>query len=261
MPATDYNFSAFDDGKLNLTSKIRPFIKYLSFVGLAGLVLVSVGISPVLFTPGILLLIVMLATLYRLCGQTPGDVFAKQNHLKRPFMKNDSYYYFLYKEYREAADSALSKTSAAPWGLPIGKGELAIAFFYNLDVMIWGRLSKNLPHLVIDATGNDRFLGNNIDRKELPLEQVSLEGNFPDYFKVYMEKGQEVLSLQILSPDRMVNLIDDLPKFDLEIKGDHIKIYGVRMQNSSQSMHFLMGVLQSLDVDLKIDRLNKIKIT
>lgn len=230
----------------------------MGLLGLAGLILVAVIVSPLILIPGLLLLIAVLVALYRLCSQTPGDVFAQQNHLQRPFMKNDSYYYFLYKEYKEAADSTLAKTSAAPWGLPTGDGELAIAFFHNLDVMVWGRLSKNFPHLVIDATGNDRFLGNNINRGELPVEEVSLEGNFPDYFKVYMEKDQEVLSLQILSPDRMTGLIDNLPRFDLEIKGNHLKIYGTNLQHSAQSMRLFMQLLESLNEDLKIDRLDKI---
>lgn len=258
--AKQYGFSAFDDKSLRRASKIRPLIKYFGFAGLAGLIFVSVSISTLILTPGLVLVVVLLLVLYYLFDRLPGEVFAKQNNLRRPFMKNDSYYYFLYKEYKEAAESALSKKGGVPWGLPIGQGEYAIVFLDNMDIFVWARLAKNFPHIVIDSTGNDRFIGNNIDQPELPIEQVTLEGNFPDYFKVYMEKGQQIISLQILSPDRMASLIDNFAKFDLEIKGNHIKFYGVGLQRNSQGMRFLIDILQMLDEDLKIDRLNKIKV-
>jgi hypothetical protein len=260
MKEKEYDFSAFDNDKLKLASKLNLHLKHLGILGLVVLVLLSIIISPLLFAPGLVALAILLLMLLRLCSQAPGDVFARQNQLRRPFMKTDSYYYFLYEEYKEAMDSALSKRGAVPWGLPVDSGELGIAFFDNLDVLVWGRLSKNFPHLVVDATGNDRFLGNNIDHKQLPIEKVSLEGNFPDYFKVYVERGQEVLSLQILSPDRMAGLIDHMPKFDLEIKGNHIKIYGVKIQQSSESMRAFMKVLQSLHDDLKISRLQDTRV-
>ncbi len=257
-----YDYTAFDNKKLRILSLIRFHLKQIGLVGVAGLGLLLLGaVSWILISIGLLFIAFSVILFFvGLRGEAPGNVFARQNNLARPFMKNDSYYYFLYKEYKDAMESALTKTGAAAWGLPIGGGELGIAFFNNLDVLVWGRLSKNFPHLVIDATGNDRFLGNNIDRKELPLEELSLEGNFPEYFKVYMQKSQQILSLQILSPDRMVNLIDKMPRFDVEIKGGHIKIYGVNIQNNSQSVRAFMNVLQTLDEDLKIDRLNKIKV-
>lgn len=259
----DYDYSAFDDRKLRRISIIKSHLRYVVLVGLVGLLLLSFGtIHWTLTLAGILCITFAFPLIvFVLRSQTPGDLFAKQNNLSRPFMKNDSYYYFLYKEYKEAMDSALSKTSAVPWGLPIGNGELGITFLNNLDVLVWGRLSKNFPHLVIDATGNDRFIGNNVDRDELPLERVSLEGDFPEYFKVYMEKDQEVLSLQILSPDRMANMIDKMPKFDIEIKGNHIKVYAVNMQQNSEAMRSFMSILEKLDEDLKINRLNNIKVS
>jgi hypothetical protein len=260
MKKKDYDFSDFDDDKLRLRSKLNLYLKHISILGFVAVILLSVLTSPLLFVPGFMALAILLLMLLRLCSQAPGDVFARQNQLRRPFMKNDSYYYFLYKEYKEAADSALTKQGAAPWGLPIGNGEVGIAFLNNLDVFVWGRLAKNFPQLVIDATGNDRFLDNNINQKKLPVEPIALEGNFPDFFKVYMEKNQEIISLQILSPDRMANLIDIYPYFDLEIKGDHIKLYGVGIQKSAETMQSFMRVLKSLDKDLKIDRLNKIKV-
>lgn len=260
--AKNYDYSAFNDRTLLRISIVKSHLKHISLVGLAGILMLAFGAFHWALILGGLLCIIFAVPLILIAlrSQTPGDFFAKQNKLSRPFMKKDSYYYFLYKEYKEAMDSALSKTSAAPWGLPIGNGALAIAFFNNLDVLVWGRLSKNFPHLVIDATGNDRFLGNNIDRDELPLEQISLEGDFPKSFKVYMKKGQQVLSLQILSPDRMANLIDDLPKFDIEIKNDHIKVYGVKIQESSATMKSFMNILEKFDEDLKIEHLNKIKV-
>lgn len=254
-----YDFSAFDDSHLRFISKLRSHVR-LWYPAIAGIFLISFsGYHLVFFIFGIASF-VLCFYLLRWSNITPGDIFARQNGLTRPFMTDGSYYYFLYKEYKEAADSALSKTSATPWGLPMGTGELGITFFNNLDVLVWGRLSKNFPHLVIDATGNDRFFGNNIEREQLPVEQVSLEGDFPQYFRVYMEKGQQILSLQILSPDRMVNLIDKLPRFDLEIKGNHIKLYGVNMQRNSGSMKALLDILRMLDHDLKMDRLNKTKV-
>lgn len=188
-----------------------------------------------------------------------GNVFARRNNLARPFLAESSSYLLLYEEYKKVKHLALFRGRGLAWGVPVHDVEYGIIFLENGDAVVWARLRQDFPHLVIDALGNKRLFTSNIQKENLPPQRVTLEGAFPKYFNVYIERGKQVLALQILSPDRMAMLIKKLRQFDLEIKDGYLKMYVVGVQKSSVYMQSFVALLGDLANDLKIERISKIK--
>ena len=94
----------------------------------------------------------------------------------------------------------------------------------------WGyvalRLPRRLPHMLLDAKGNNALFG----ASNLPLtfsrEQVlSLEGDFDRYFTLYCPKQYERDALYVFTPDLMALLIDESAGFDMEIVEDWMFLY------------------------------------
>lgn len=81
-----------------------------------------------------------------------------------------------------------------------------------------GRLAiaKALPHLLLLS----KKAGSDLHRDMQASQSLQLEGNFGDYFKLQIEKGQEVDALTILTPDVMRTLIDYDQAEDIEILGN-----------------------------------------
>ena len=94
--------------------------------------------------------------------------------------------------------------------------------FKGIDI----RLNKQLPHIYLDSHHDSRMSGPRftISKKQ----QVSLEGNFDKYFYLYAADGYKQLALSIITPDVMQTLIDSTSKFDVEIKGTHLRLISQR---------------------------------
>ncbi len=67
----------------------------------------------------------------------------------------------------------------------------------------------NLPDIVI----HPKSLASLNDWKPDGAKQLELEGNFDNYFEVFVPQGFEVDALQILAPDVMADLIDNYKEF------------------------------------------------
>lgn len=90
------------------------------------------------------------------------------------------------------------------------------------------RLSRALPHVMIDARKNGRL------RSVLPgTQRLSLEGDFDRYFTTYVPRGYERDALQLLTPDVMVCLIDHGRNWDIEIIEDRLVVASSRFRRSS----------------------------
>lgn len=86
-------------------------------------------------------------------------------------------------------------------------------------------LPAPLPHLVLDATANDRPLESDlptgVDRSQL----IRLEGGFDEHFRVYSPVEYRTGALYVLTPDVMAALIDHASDFDVEILDDRLVIF------------------------------------
>lgn len=86
-------------------------------------------------------------------------------------------------------------------------------------------LPAPLPHLVLDATANDRLLESDlptgVDRSQL----IRLEGGFDAHFRVYSPVEYRTGALYVLTPDVMAALIDDASAFNAEILDDRLVLF------------------------------------
>jgi hypothetical protein len=65
------------------------------------------------------------------------------------------------------------------------------------------------------------------------LQEIVLEGDFPEYFKIYCTPGQQIHTLQVLEPVTMAYLVDFCKSYDLEIYKD--VLYVAKAQGAEDS--------------------------
>jgi hypothetical protein len=104
----------------------------------------------------------------------------------------------------------LPKTSSVPIGdirSPIGQ------MIMKIDLPV-----KSSVHISGFSLNDNKFkmlLGNT--NLESSLTQVKLEGNFPEYFRLYCSNGKEVELLELLDPTNMQFLVDFCESFNFEL--------------------------------------------
>ena len=96
----------------------------------------------------------------------------------------------------------------------------------------WGyiaiRLNAPLPHIVLDAVGNNGLLGSNLPASFDKDQRLSLEGDFDRYFTLYCPAGYERDALYLFTPDIMARFIDNAAALDVEIVDDWLFLYARR---------------------------------
>lgn len=94
------------------------------------------------------------------------------------------------------------------------------------DVRIWMQPTTVLEnvHIVLDGSQNNTSGKSNVLKYKLPQQCIDLEGNFPDYFKLYCNEQQQVIALQIVAPDIMSYILDNLMSVDIEIIDNQVGI-------------------------------------
>ena len=91
----------------------------------------------------------------------------------------------------------------------------------NTTTHTWGflalQLDRTLPHMMLDATGNNTMfgmgLGGAFDRSQV----LQLEGDFNSHFTLYCPRQYERDAYYVFTPDLMALLIDNASPFDVEI--------------------------------------------
>ncbi|WP_141933874.1 hypothetical protein [Microbacterium sp. SLBN-146] len=93
----------------------------------------------------------------------------------------------------------------------------------------WGyvavKLDVPLPHIVLDALGNNSFFGSNLPVSFGKDQRLSLEGDFDRYFTLSCPKGYERDALYLFTPDIMARFIDNAAALDVEIVDDWLFLY------------------------------------
>lgn len=92
----------------------------------------------------------------------------------------------------------------------VGGGKYKRTYYYAIACLV---LPKQYPHLYLDGKANGKFSQYQDNQK------VALEGDFNNYFTLYMPEGSAAGSLSVLSPDVMQTVIDQGKALDLEING------------------------------------------
>ncbi|MFF2631353.1 hypothetical protein ACFVR6_00570 [Microbacterium sp. NPDC058021] len=96
----------------------------------------------------------------------------------------------------------------------------------------WGyiavKLDIPLPHIVLDATGNNSLFGSNLPLTFDKDQRLGLEGDFDRYFALYCPAGYERDALYLFTPDVMARFIDNAAALDVEIVDDWLFLYSKR---------------------------------
>ena len=99
----------------------------------------------------------------------------------------------------------------------------------NQSTHRWGyvaiKLDVPLPNIVLDAKGNNSFLGSNLPVALGQQQRLSLEGDFDQHFSLYCPAGYETDALYLFTPDIMARFIDHAAALDVEIVDDWLFLY------------------------------------
>lgn len=130
--------------------------------------------------------------------------------------------------------------------------------FKGIDI----KLDKTMPHIYLDSHHDSKMSG---PRFYISKEQrVSLEGNFDTYFYLYAADGYKQLALSIITPDVMQTLISSAHKFDVEIKGSHLRLISQRnvfkkSKREAALLEAAQTILEEVAHRLKSWRVDEIK--
>ena len=118
----------------------------------------------------------------------------------------------------------------------------------------WGyvalRLDTPLPHIVLDAVGNNGlFGGSNLPVHFGTEQRLSLEGDFDRYFALYCPAGYERDALYLFTPDVMARFIDNAATLDVEIIDDWLFLYARRDLSTLDpaTWQWLFGTVAAID--------------
>jgi hypothetical protein len=97
----------------------------------------------------------------------------------------------------------------------------------------WGyvaiKLDVPLPHIVLDALGNNGLFGmSNLPASFDADQRLRLEGDFDRYFRLSAPEGYERDALYLFTPDIMARFIDNAAALDVEIVDDWLFLYAKR---------------------------------
>ncbi|RXZ88378.1 hypothetical protein ESP50_02115 [Agromyces atrinae] len=115
----------------------------------------------------------------------------------------------------------------------IGNYQYTVGSGKNQSRHRWGfasiQLGTSLPHIVLDATGNNSlFGGSNLPEGFRRDQRLELEGDFSKHFTLYCPRGYESDALYLFTPDIMARFIDHAAELDVEIIDDRLYLYSKR---------------------------------
>lgn len=96
-------------------------------------------------------------------------------------------------------------------------------------VFVWV-LPARLPHIVVNATANERARRSNMTSLRPNVDKFQFEGTWGSRYDVYADPSEQILALQLFTPDVLSVLYNELPSADIEVKDNKIWIvqrYGV----------------------------------
>lgn len=107
----------------------------------------------------------------------------------------------------------------------------------NAQTYHWGyacmQLPREMPHMMLDARENRlsaaRLAG------LAGTQKLKVSGEFDKYFTLYVPAGYERDALYVFTPDLMALLVDNSAKYDIEILGDKLYVYGRKLAITEES--------------------------
>ncbi len=113
------------------------------------------------------------------------------------------------------------------------------------------KLPRKLPHMLLDSQKNNS-LGTNI-ANFAKSQTMKLEGNFNDYFTVYVPDTYQTDALYLFTPDVMAILVEYATDFDIEVIDDSLVFYriGRRDITNVKEMKKMITVLHKVSSEIR----------
>ncbi|WP_156761624.1 phage holin family protein [Microbacterium karelineae] len=166
------------------------------------------------------------APMYRL------DRFAQANGMRfHPGYASPQLPGMLFDVGRKRASSGLVRGDT-PRFVEFGNYRYTTGSGKNEKTHTWGyiavRLDAPLPHIVLDAKGNNSLFGSNLPIGFRKDQRLSLEGDFDEHFSLYCPEGYEADALYLFTPDIMQRFMSSAAHLDVEIVDDWLFFYSGR---------------------------------
>ncbi|KDA05116.1 hypothetical protein DC31_03745 [Microbacterium sp. CH12i] len=117
---------------------------------------------------------------------------------------------------------------ARPRFVEFGNYRFTTGYGEDATTRRWGyvaiKLDVPLPHIVLDATGNNSAFSSNLPATFDRSQKLSLEGDFDRYFTLYCPQGYERDALYLFTPDIMAHFINNAT-LDVEIVDEWLFLY------------------------------------
>lgn len=151
---------------------------------------------------------------------------------------SDDYQYF-YDAFSLSKESQL-------WQASINDTEIYINPFHKKSIELFVRGRYDMPLIQLESRMNKVHLQKPLSHKD-KLKQVRLEGNFDDYFSLRCATENNIVCLQIFSPEIMEHMIKFQLNYDIQIQGSAIMLTGDCKELSEQHIRLLIEHMATLD--------------
>lgn len=126
----------------------------------------------------------------------------------------------------------------------------------QMDTILTLLLPAELPHIVINARGNEKARRSNLSGSFPAEHRFQFEGPLGASYDVYAEPSARIVTLQLFTPDVVRVLYDRLPTADIELKSGKVWIvqrYGVLDERLAKTMIEAADALYTeLDKQLRV---------
>jgi hypothetical protein len=114
------------------------------------------------------------------------------------------------------------------------------------------KLVRSLPHMVLDAKANNALKISNLEQSFDRSQILGLEGNFNEYFTLYVPKQYGRDALYVFTPDVMAAMIDSGRQYDIEIVGDELYMYsqGSFLLDAPETYKALFKIINTIHQEL-----------
>lgn len=112
------------------------------------------------------------------------------------------------------------------------------------------KLSKQLPHVLLDSKKNNIFGMSNLPQRFKANQLVTSETEFDGIFKLYAPEGYVIETLSFIAPDFIEILVKRFRNYDVEIVEDGVFIYRPGAVNSKNIIETLEN-MKLLAVELE----------
>lgn len=114
-------------------------------------------------------------------------------------------------------------------------------------------LGRRLPHMVLDAKGNNTFGITNLITTFDRSQTIALEGDFNTAYTLYAPKEYETDARYVFTPDVMASLLDYGDGLDMEIVDDQLYVYHSKFFNlaSETELRSLLRITDTFGSELR----------